>query len=50
MPLWKWIDMPPVWLAAAIAATWTIDQRSWLSMGGPVLEFLGGLLVGGGLV
>ena len=48
----KWIDMPPVWLAAAISAAWW--QKTHLPMGlgfGPAwADLLGGLLVGGGLV
>ena len=48
----KWIDMPPVWLFAALVLAWI--QAHFLSMGlsfgtGPA-DFLGGLLVGGGIV
>ncbi|MEP2717855.1 isoprenylcysteine carboxylmethyltransferase family protein [Pseudophaeobacter sp.] len=48
----RWIDLPPVWLAAGIALAWC--QAKLLPMGlsfGPVwADLLGGLLVGGGLV
>ena len=48
----KWIDIPPLWLLLAIAMTWIIAdvQPLWLRIGGPVLDLLGGLLVGGGVV
>ena len=48
----KWIDIPPVWLLLAVVATWWIAQlqpMAW-SIGGPVTDLLGGLLVGGGIV
>lgn len=48
----KWIDLPPVWLAAMIALAWM--QAAWwpmgFSFGGAWADFLGGLLVGGGLI
>lgn len=48
----KWLDMPPVWLAAFVAIAWV--QSSHLSyglgFGGPLADFAGGLLIGGGLV
>ncbi|KUF09010.1 methyltransferase family protein [Pseudoponticoccus marisrubri] len=48
----KWIDMPPVWLAGALALAWW--QSTALGMGlsfGPVwADLLGGMLVGGGLL
>ena len=50
MPLAKWIDIPPVWLAGHLALAWWIGSWSDLSLAGPVTEFLGGLCVGGGLV
>lgn len=48
----KWIDMPPVWLLGALCLAWA--QARYLSFGlgfGTTWgRFLGGLLVGGGLV
>lgn len=48
----KYIDLPPVWLAAALVAAWI--QKTHVGYGlsfGPVwADLLGGLLVGGGLV
>lgn len=48
----KWIDLPPVWLIAALGVAWW--QKTSLSMGlsfGPVwADLLGGLLVGGGII
>ncbi|WP_090207508.1 methyltransferase family protein [Yoonia litorea] len=48
----KWIDLPPVWLAASLLITWWIGRLQPLSwrVGHPALDLLGGLLVGGGLV
>ncbi|ROU00252.1 methyltransferase family protein [Histidinibacterium lentulum] len=50
MPLWKWIDIPPVWLALALGLAWWIGEVSALSLGGPWADFLGGLMVGGGVI
>ncbi|EPX81446.1 methyltransferase family protein [Salipiger mucosus] len=51
-PLRKWIDIPPVWLAACIFIAWW--QKTYHPIGltfGPVwADLLGGLLVGGGLL
>src|SRR6056297_1784900 len=48
----RWIDIPPVWLALALAAAWRLGQ--WrpfgLSFGGDWIGLPGGLLVGAGLV
>lgn len=48
----KWIDIPPVWLAAALVAAWQLGQ--WrpfgLSFGGPWIGLPGGLLLGAGLI
>ena len=48
----KWIDIPPVWLAAALALAWA--QKTWAGLGlgfGPVwADLLGGLLVGAGAI
>lgn len=48
----KWIDMPPVWLLAALAVAWVQSGHFdyGLSFGGAWAGFLGGLLVGGGIV
>jgi protein-S-isoprenylcysteine O-methyltransferase Ste14 len=48
----KWVDLPPVWLAGAVALAW-LQARHWplgLSFGGGWADLAGGLLVGGGLV
>ena len=48
----KWVDLPPVWLAGALALAWA-QARHWplgLSFGGGWADLAGGLLVGGGLV
>lgn len=48
----KWIDLPPVWLLAFIALAWA--QATYfpfgLSFGGPWADFLGGVLIGGGVL
>ena len=48
----KWIDIPPVWLLLAVATAWQISvlQPQVLAIGHPMLDLLGGLLVGAGLV
>ncbi|WP_323783721.1 isoprenylcysteine carboxylmethyltransferase family protein [Thalassovita sp.] len=48
----KWLDIPPVWLLAAIALAWaqSVYLPLGLSFGGAIADFLGGILVGGGLV
>lgn len=48
----KWIDIPPAWLLLAVVMTWVISdvQPLWMVVGGPVMDLLGGLLVGGGIV
>ncbi len=48
----KWLDMPPVWLAAFIALAWA---QAWLlptglSLDHPATDLLSGLLIGAGLV
>ena len=48
----NWIDVPPLWLAFFTALAWG-QARFWpagLSLMHPVTSFLGGVLVGGGLV
>lgn len=48
----KWVDMPPVWLLAAAVLAWA--QATWypmgLSFGGVWADFVGGVLLGGGLL
>lgn len=48
----KWIDMPPVWLAAFVALAWA--QVTYLDLGltfgGGWADFAGGLMVGGGVI
>lgn len=48
----RWLDIPPVWLAGALAlAWWQAGQFSYgLSFGGAWADFLGGLLVGAGVL
>lgn len=48
----RWIDMPPVWLLVALALA-CAQAEFWpmgLSFGSGWPDFLGGLLVGGGLL
>ncbi len=48
----KWLDLPPIWLAAFVAIAW--GQATYfplgLGFGDTWADLLGGLLVGGGLV
>lgn len=48
----KWIDIPPVWLCAALAIAWwqKTHHDFGLSFGPAWADLLGGLLVGGGIV
>lgn len=48
----KWIDIPPIWLALALVMTWQISvvQPPLLAVDHVILDLLGGLLVGAGLV
>jgi len=48
----KWIDIPPVWLLAALIATWFIGEAQPfnLSLDFPLTQLLGGLLVGAGVI
>ena len=46
----KWIDIPPGWLIAGLAATWGIDRLfPWLATGLGWIEWLGNAMVIGGL-
>lgn len=52
LTLRQWVDIPPVWLILCLGLAWG-QARLWpmgLSFGGAVADFLGGVLVGGGLV
>ncbi|MCZ4351131.1 isoprenylcysteine carboxylmethyltransferase family protein [Roseovarius aestuarii] len=48
----KWIDVPPLWLLGALVLAWA--QARWWSMGlnfgGGAADFLGGVLIGGGVL
>ena len=48
----RWLDIPPVWLAVFLAlAWWQAEALSLgLSLGGRWAEFVGGILVGGGVI
>lgn len=48
----RWIDIPPVWLALALVLAWAQARHfdMGLGFGGQWADFVGGLLVGGGLV
>jgi protein-S-isoprenylcysteine O-methyltransferase Ste14 len=48
----KWLDVPPVWLAGAVALAWAQARYlpAGLSFGGAWADLLGGVLVGGGLL
>lgn len=48
----RWIDIPPVWLALSCALAWG-QARLWpmgLGFGGAWADFLGGVLVGAGVL
>ncbi len=48
----KWLDLPPVWLGGFIAVAWLQARHAsyGLSFGGAWADFVGGLLIGGGLL
>ncbi|WP_323780506.1 methyltransferase family protein [Leisingera sp.] len=48
----RWLDVPPVWLAGFVLAAWLQSAHAafGLSFGGTWAEFLGGTLLGGGLL
>ena len=50
--MFKWIDLPPVWLVACLILAWVqaTHYSMGLSFGGAWSDFLGGLLVGGGIL
>lgn len=46
----KWLDIPPTWLIAALAATWTLDRLApGLATGFDWITWVGGVLVLAGL-
>ncbi|MFW8636821.1 methyltransferase family protein [Cribrihabitans pelagius] len=48
----RWLDIPPAWLLGFAALAWLQAEYfpAGLSFGGAWADFLGGLLVGGGLL
>ena len=49
----KWIDIPPVWLAAHLGLAWALGQARPLNLvfdAAAITDLLGGLLIGAGLV
>jgi len=48
----KWVDVPPVWLIGFGVVAWiqAVYFPAGLSLAGPVTDFLGGALVGGGII
>jgi len=48
----KWIDIPPVWLLAALTLAWqlSITRPFGLSLDFPITQLLGGILIGGGII
>lgn len=49
----QWLDLPPVWLAICIAIAWVQSRHFPMGLtfgGGALPDFIGGILVGGGLV
>ena len=50
--MFKWVDMPPVWLLAFLLVAWVqaTQYPMGLGFGDTWADLLGGLLVGGGLL
>ncbi len=46
----KSVDIPPVWLALALAAVWQISRRDPLQFNHPLTDLMAGILIGGGVV
>lgn len=48
----KWIDIPPVWLCAALILTYWLGQTAPfdLSLDHPVSQFLAAVLIGAGII
>ncbi|WP_138469708.1 isoprenylcysteine carboxylmethyltransferase family protein [Poseidonocella sp. HB161398] len=46
-----WVDIPPVWLAGCLCLAWSQSRLlPWPAPGGPAVQLLAGLLVGGGAI
>lgn len=50
LPLWKWIDIPPVWLGLFVVAAWGLAGVGPRIGGGALPQVLGGLMVGAGVL
>ncbi|MEL6208744.1 MAG: isoprenylcysteine carboxylmethyltransferase family protein [Pseudomonadota bacterium] len=51
LPWWKAIDIPPVWLVLFIALAWIQSRRlPVFPLDHPILDLIGGVLVGGGVL
>jgi protein-S-isoprenylcysteine O-methyltransferase Ste14 len=50
VPLWKWIDIPPVWLGLFALAAWGLAGLGPRFGATPVAQLAGGLLIGGGVL
>jgi protein-S-isoprenylcysteine O-methyltransferase Ste14 len=50
LPLWKWIDIPPLWLGVFVVAAWGLAGVGPRMGAGPVTQLLGGLLIGAGVL
>lgn len=50
VPLWKWIDIPPVWLGLFAIAAWGLAGLGPRFGAGPVPQLAGGLLIGAGIL
>lgn len=46
----KQLDIPPLWLAAALVLAYQLRGAFGMTLAGPVTQLLAGLLVGGGLL
>ncbi|KIC18686.1 methyltransferase family protein [Leisingera sp. ANG-Vp] len=48
----RWLDVPPAWLAGCVLIAWLQAKHAafGLSFGGAWADFLGGILLGGGLL
>ena len=48
----KYLDIPPFWLIAALSLAWILGQffDSGFSLDFPMVQMLGGMLVGGGII
>lgn len=49
--MWKWIDLPPLWLVLFLVLAWLqVQLLPGLVLREPLIELLGGLLVGAGIL